>query len=398
MVATSICFLALTWLAVSLRFWVRQIMLRSFGLDDWMMGMALLLFTLYCTFTIVEVYHGGGSHVSDSEQSHTLGDLLKYVLLIESFYILSMVFFKISLGTFLLRLVIRRWHTIFIYAFMTLSTIYGIVYFFFALFQCGNPTKILENKLAGRCQPASVQLGMGYTHVAVQALVDWAFATLPVVIMWNANMNRRSKFSVAFILMLGAIGSTATLVRFKYEGGLVDDNDFFFAAANVAITCTIEAGLGITAASLATLRPLFRCCFDRVRTTYSSAERRARYGDGKPPMSKSTRRKTASIVSECTTTRQYGKRSVLEDIATGTQTTVTANNRLSPVPSDDDIDLEDMSPTDQALGYATSLPATSNGWHREPDLTGPGRSWFMIEKTTDVQVTNEIWPDRVNEE
>ncbi|KAL9089752.1 MAG: hypothetical protein Q9165_005546 [Trypethelium subeluteriae] len=329
---------------------------------------------------------------------HTLGDLLKYVLLIESFYILSMVFFKISLGTFLLRLVIRKWHTIFIYVFMTLSTVYGIVYFFFALFQCGNPTKILENKLAGRCQPASVQLGMGYTHVTVQALVDWAFATLPVVIMWNANMNRRTKFSVAFVLMLGAVGSTATLVRFKYEGGLVDDNDFFFAAANVAITCTIEAGLGITAASLATLRPLFKCCFDRVRTTYSSAERRARYGGGRPPMSKSGRRQPAGSTGEGNSTRSYDNRSVLGDIATGTQTTVTANKRLSPASSDDDIDLEDMSPTDQSLGHATSSPVTSNRWQREPDSTGLGRSWFMIEKTTDVQVTNEIWPDRANEE
>lgn len=115
-----------------------------------------------------------------------------------------MIFFKISLGVFLLRIVIRPWHTVFIYVVMAISTSIGLAYFFFAIWQCGNPNKILENKLTGHCQPASVQLGMAYTHAAVQAFTDWSFASLPVVIMWNANMDRRSKVSVAFILMLGA--------------------------------------------------------------------------------------------------------------------------------------------------------------------------------------------------
>ena len=115
-----------------------------------------------------------------------------------------MIFLKISLGIFFLRIVIRPWHAIFVYAIMTVSTAFGIAYFFFALFQCGNPTKILENKLAGHCQSASTQLGMGYTHASVQAFSDWAFASLPVIILWDAKMDRRTKASVAFILMLGA--------------------------------------------------------------------------------------------------------------------------------------------------------------------------------------------------
>ena len=115
-----------------------------------------------------------------------------------------MTVFKISLGAFLLRIVVLPWHTVFIYVVMAISTSYGVAYFFFALFQCGEPTKILENKLAGHCQSAQVQLGMGYTHAAVQALTDWAFAVLPILIMWNAKMDRQSKVSVAFILMLGA--------------------------------------------------------------------------------------------------------------------------------------------------------------------------------------------------
>ena len=42
MVGTSIGFLAIAWLTVLLRFWVRQVMLRSLGVDDWLMGFALV--------------------------------------------------------------------------------------------------------------------------------------------------------------------------------------------------------------------------------------------------------------------------------------------------------------------------------------------------------------------
>ena len=115
-----------------------------------------------------------------------------------------MVVFKISLGVFFLRIVVRAWHAIFIYMVMLISTTFGIAYFFVALWQCGNPVNILENKLAGHCQSASAILGMGYTHAAVQAFTDWSFAILPVIILWNANIDLRSKFSVGFILMLGA--------------------------------------------------------------------------------------------------------------------------------------------------------------------------------------------------
>ncbi|KAI9660556.1 MAG: hypothetical protein M1821_009908 [Bathelium mastoideum] len=266
---------------------------------------------------------------------------------------------------------------------MAISTTYGIAYFFFALFQCGNPSQILENKLAGRCQSATIQLGMGYTHAAVQALADWAFAILPVFIIWSANMDRRTKVSVGLILMLGAAGSTATLVRFKFESGLVSEDDFFFAAANIAITCTIEAGLGITAGSLATLKPLFRCCFYRVRETFSSTERRARYGQQKSAHSQTGRRAPANSF------RPYGNTTTVGEATAKTQTTIIGNDRASSSSSGDDVSMKELVVRDQSLGDSSSSRNLPAGWKIQDDIPDPNRSWFRIEKTTDVEVTNE---------
>jgi hypothetical protein len=46
---------------------------------------------------------------------------------------------------------------------------------------------------------------MAYQQAAITTLTDIVFVALPVFILWNANMSRRSKMSVGFILCLAAL-------------------------------------------------------------------------------------------------------------------------------------------------------------------------------------------------
>jgi hypothetical protein len=59
--------------------------------------------------------------------------------------------------------------------------------------------------------------------------------------------------------------STATIIRFPFVNGLTDTADFLYATTDVAIWSLVESGLGITASSAATLRPLFRTFLSRSR-------------------------------------------------------------------------------------------------------------------------------------
>jgi hypothetical protein len=52
--------------------------------------------------------------------------------------------------------------------------------------------------------------------------------------------------------------SSATIIRFPYLYSLTDIDDFLYSTSDVAIWSTVETGLGITAAAVATLRPLLR--------------------------------------------------------------------------------------------------------------------------------------------
>lgn len=71
-------------------------------------------------------------------------------------------------------------------------------------------------------------------------------------------MKRKMKILVAGILAFAAVGSTATVVRMFYIHTLTNGPDFLYATTDVAIWSTVEPGVGITASSIATLRPLVR--------------------------------------------------------------------------------------------------------------------------------------------
>lgn len=92
-------------------------------------------------------------------------------------------------------------------------------------------------------------------------LTDLVFVVLPIVVLWNANMDRRSKLSVGFILCLAASACICSMIRFQYVDGLTQIDDFFWNATNIAIWSTIECSASIIAGCLATLRPLLKRVF-----------------------------------------------------------------------------------------------------------------------------------------
>ena len=84
-------------------------------------------------------------------------------------------------------------------------------------------------------------------------------------------MPRATKISSGFLLSLGAIGSISSLIRLIYVPGLKNGPDFFQNAINIGVWSVIEPGLGIIAASLATLRPLFKSCMEKTRNSSAAS-------------------------------------------------------------------------------------------------------------------------------
>lgn len=177
-----------------------------------------------------------------------------------------MVILKISLGIFYLRLVVSRWHKVTVYVTVGIATIFGSYYFFAILFSCGLPSHFLTNALQGKCTgTVHSRYAINMAAGVINALSDFVLAILPIALINKACIPLPAKISASLILLLGCIGSASSVVRLSYVHGLSYNIKFFEVGVNITIWSIIELGLCITAASLATLRPLFRCCLEGTR-------------------------------------------------------------------------------------------------------------------------------------
>ncbi|KIW04482.1 uncharacterized protein PV09_04241 [Verruconis gallopava] len=177
-------------------------------------------------------------------------------------YVATMLVLKISIAIFYLRVMVKSWQRRVICGTLGLVTIFSIAYFFFAILQCGptvDPIKFMNRKLGGQCVSDAKILGASYAQGAITSVTDIIYAAMPVTLLRRSNMRARDKVTVMFILTLAAFGGIASMIRMNYISRLATATISWFTEANmIAIWSTIEPGLGIIAASLATLRPLVR--------------------------------------------------------------------------------------------------------------------------------------------
>ncbi|CAG5142597.1 uncharacterized protein ALTATR162_LOCUS1182 [Alternaria atra] len=252
----TIAFMALAWFFILLRIWTRTYVISNFGWDDSIMILAGMTFTVYCASTLYIESNGGGTHVTGLDQ---LQSLTKWVVVSEATYIITVMIVKISLAIFFLRIMVKRCHFILVYVTVGVNIISSASAFFYCFFRCGpSLEKYAMNQLINECASRDLDLFMAYQQAAFSTFTDVVFLLLPVPILWYANMDKRSKFSVGFILCLAALGCICSGIRFRYIDGLTQTDDFFWNIVNISIWSTIEAGACIVAGCLATLRPLMK--------------------------------------------------------------------------------------------------------------------------------------------
>ncbi|KAF2277266.1 uncharacterized protein EI97DRAFT_314786 [Westerdykella ornata] len=270
----AVALLVAAWALVALRVWTRTYVISNFGWDDATMILAAIFFSVYCSAMLLLEANGGGTHITDiSDMNH----LIKYTLMGQTTYLVTVMVLKISLGIFFARIVIKPWQLWSIYVSMATNALASMAAFCYVLLRCGpNLDLYIYKQLSGSCMPRTVDRVFAYSQASTTTITNWVFAILPIFVLWNAHMDIRSKLSVGFILSLAGFGSVCSMVRFQYVDGLTQVDDFFWNAANIAIWSTIEPGVGIIAGCLATLRPLLKRFVTTGRSIRSSTSRSIR--------------------------------------------------------------------------------------------------------------------------
>ena len=256
---------------------------------------------------------------------------------------------KISIILTLLRITVNRIHVVILYAAMGLATVVGLLFFFFTIFQC-TPVNAFWNRFSGngKCIDTDILIDIAYVYSVGAAITDFTIGLLPAFMIWNLRMTTRDKVAVAGILGLGCMfvflrsifhlcfahvnqshrASAAVIVRIPYVHNY-KDVQFLYKTTNISIWSNIEAGLGITAGSLTTLRPLIR--FFREHSYGSRSHTR---NPGSFPLSSTMGQNTPNIQSKMDhdDAQQLWTGPVETDNYHGVRTVVLGNGRVAAAP------------------------------------------------------------------
>ncbi|KAI5271514.1 hypothetical protein E4T47_05129 [Aureobasidium subglaciale] len=258
-------FLALSCIVVALRVWTRTRIVRCWGWDDWFMLLTLTIFIGECTVWLM---------LADVEAKPvSLANLETYAGLIcaeQALYIAGTITLKISLAFFFLRFLIVRWARYVVWTSVMVYTTCALGMFFLVVFECGMPGNYIMKQATGKCVSFRVLSTTGYVHGALNALTDWVFPMLAIHFLVQTKMSGTAKAYCSAILLLAVLGSIASIIRTVYIPEIGPDGNIYSRSMKPLIWTMIEGGLGIIAASLAALRPLFQRCSTRTKSALQS--------------------------------------------------------------------------------------------------------------------------------
>ncbi|KAK6209416.1 hypothetical protein LQW54_006269 [Pestalotiopsis sp. IQ-011] len=257
----------LSLLAVSLRMFAR-VEAGNIGIDDWLMVIAVGLFTTNSIFACLDVYASLGSH--DAREDLTdwnKSAVVMYLVLWQVTHAWPLPFINCSICFSLFRITAEVNYRLLLWGVMFLATVSAMIGFIAVVITCQPIAKNWDPVLQadasiGYCMTGNITR-LSYYISASSIVTDWACAIIPCFIVWNLQMERRLKISVAGILALGAVASVNTLVRLPYLSAYTAPTDIYYQIANIVIWSEIECGVGIIAGLLPALRRFLKSILDK---------------------------------------------------------------------------------------------------------------------------------------
>ena len=134
--------------------------------------------------------------------------VIQCFFVVDLLYIVSSGIIKASFSVTLLRIVVRRQHTCYLYFLLVITTIITPVFTLWIVFSCHPIAYFWERATdlnRGNCISYQAQVIGLYTQSALFLFIDFSLAVLPIFIVRDLQMDRRTKMSVVAIFAIGSL-------------------------------------------------------------------------------------------------------------------------------------------------------------------------------------------------
>ncbi|KAK8088154.1 hypothetical protein PG997_003115 [Apiospora hydei] len=290
----AISLVGLSTIIVALRCWVRHFWLHAFSIDDVIMIGALVRLVKGGYFSSTHPLWDGDIdhgllHPHDPTRSRPLDE--GHTRPVEGRTAILVLHHRPAvdhgdlsgqdfLAFFLRRFVQKVWQKRFLLGMVVFTSVFMIYSICTYTFAC-IPLEAAWNQriTAANCKMRSKLMDIGTANSVVNILTDLAMVVLPVLVVIDLQVNRKTKISLVLILSLGLFACAASVIRAVYAYSMTDPDysrRYDFLIWFKPDRRSVELHAGILAASLPTLRPLFSKIL-KSSTTYGNTKQRG-YG------------------------------------------------------------------------------------------------------------------------
>ncbi|KAG9194707.1 hypothetical protein G6011_04742 [Alternaria panax] len=261
---------ALSTIAVLLRFYVRVFMLKTFGWDDIMMAIALALSSTTLGLFLKVIDLGLGKH-AEAFPLENIFPFFKVMYFYSIFIIAVYSFIKLSIGFFLLRLADRTKWRPFLIGMLVFIVAFTIGSTFAIIFQCipvqaGWDYSLRPPTGTAKCYDAEIFKNVGVFNSSINIATDLLFALIPIPMLYRLQVTIQTRIGLAVILSLGLFASAVAIYKTPMQYNFFKITDWSGDGSWYYIWQQVEMHIGIIAACLPTMKPLFANFFGQVRS------------------------------------------------------------------------------------------------------------------------------------
>ncbi|KAL4781244.1 hypothetical protein BJX76DRAFT_360108 [Aspergillus varians] len=266
-----------TFVVVAARMFIRGKMLRNFGLDDWLIGFAMLMGIIYCGITTANVAIGYGKHAYVLEPTTVeRASLLNSISFL--FGIISFSVPKLAVAAMLIRILNpSTWQKAVIWGVTGMGAVISGICIIVLFTMCDPPRALWQTSLviAGKatCKDVWILIDYAIFTGAYSAFIDLYLALYPTTVLMKLHMSLRKRLALCAALGLGSIASAMAVIKCTQLKGLADKSDYTYGTADLVIWTNIESDVVIIASCIPTLQPVLELILGKRKlSSYSGSK------------------------------------------------------------------------------------------------------------------------------
>ncbi|KAK1657675.1 hypothetical protein BDP55DRAFT_708625 [Colletotrichum godetiae] len=253
--SVTIGFTVACLLVVGSRVWLR-LRLSTFGTEYYLMCAGVTLNMVHNAVVMYGTFTGIGSPDSKLNTAIMI-EGAKAIVLWQIFYVSGSLLIKTSICATLVRIATRRRFICTLYGLVAMSAVSTLIAILEVLVRC-KPVAASWDPSLGSCLDQTIIITLTYVVSVINIINDFAVAIIPAFMLWDIHMRRRLEVLTIFILGLGILASTATIIRMPYSSAYSNPANLLRNVGNIILWTVVECGMGIIAGCLPMLRQLFK--------------------------------------------------------------------------------------------------------------------------------------------